>query len=317
VRKLADRSIPDPNKPTKYVTGVYLDSEGPVHIHNVDFKDFRSNENRPGCGIEFKDDFRMGMGPSSSVKGLTFDFEEPEALKVCHANQKEGVDEDAMILKDLDGSLTDNAGTTVMAEDDYLQEGIECSRNENWNMTLCNGDFARFYLFPKPTEAGATFITKAGDEVKTSNKRKVSYVVRSDVKVVMHWTAASLKNYRARVVGVKKDNPVTIGFCLPEGAENAELGSFLDFSSTDRWKDDSDIIPAESLNDLDTDTTGKNVFLDTATRILYVKFIETEERTDNDLADCPGGNLISRHCPWVHFNFKKLTDINFNNAKCT
>ena len=67
-----DRSIP--NHLDTYLTGIYLNSEGPMHIHNVEFKDFKTNEFRPACGIQFKDDFRLGMGPSSTVKGKKKSF---------------------------------------------------------------------------------------------------------------------------------------------------------------------------------------------------------------------------------------------------
>ena len=51
-------------------------------------------------------------------------------------------------------------------------------------------------------------------------------------------------------------------------------------------------------------------------RIMYVKFIEPLERTESDLADCPGSGLVKNVCPWVEFKFKDLTDIDLSNAKC-
>ena len=36
---------------------------------------------------------------------------------------------------------------------------------------------------------------------------------------------------------------------------------------------------------------------------MYIKFIEDAERSENDLADCPGGNLVSTNCPRVAFKF--------------
>ena len=49
-------------------------------------------------------------------------------------------------------------------------------------------------------------------------------------------------------------------------------------------------------------------------RVLYVKFEETRERTDSDLADCPGGNKVKQNCPWVAFNFKDLKDVDLTTA---
>ena len=49
-------------------------------------------------------------------------------------------------------------------------------------------------------------------------------------------------------------------------------------------------------------------------RVLYIKFEETEERGENDLADCPGGNKVSHHCPWVTFSFKDLKDVDLTTS---
>jgi len=319
VKKTLERSVPTSIE--SYLTGIYLDSEGPVHVHNVEFKGFKTNEFRPACGFQFQDGFRFGMGPASSVKGLKFDFEEPEALRVCHKNMVTGRDEDSMIFKDLDGSLTGTAGLNVVADfDEYLQEGLNCQPHAEWNMTVCEGDFARFYMWPKPEEAGATVLTKVGETgtIDTNTRKRVSYMVRSDVKVVVHFTAAVPKSYKIRLMGVKKGSPVTIGFCLPQGAEEAELGQFLDFSNDDKWNDDSDIIPAESMDDLEQDTTGKNVYLDKENRILFVKFAESKERDmEKDFGDCPGGLSVGNNCPWVVVNFKQMLDqVDLSSAQC-
>jgi len=321
VRKVLERSLPFSLR--HYMTGIYLDSEGPVHVHNVEFKGFKTNEFRTACGLEFRDDFRFGMGPSSTVKGLKFDFEEPEALRVCHKNMKTGRDEDAMIFKDLDGSLTGTAGRTLISVDEYLQEGLNCKPHEGWNLTVCDGDFTRFYMWPKPEEAQTTLITKLGDDtvmdtVTKTSRNRVSNIVRSDIKTVTHFLKAVPKKYKLRFMGIIKGSPVTIGFCLPKGAEEAELGKFVDFSLDDKWNDDSDVIPAASFDELDKDTTGKNVFLDKAKRILFIKFVETKERDlEKDFGDCPGGNLVGKNCPWVEINFSKILDkVDLSSAIC-
>ena len=52
------------------MTGIYINAEGPSHIHDVTFKGFGGNDaDVVYCGIEFKDKFDQGMGASSSVKG--------------------------------------------------------------------------------------------------------------------------------------------------------------------------------------------------------------------------------------------------------
>ena len=62
-----------PWRSSENVVGIKIESEGPLHLHNVAFKGFRNNDFRLACGILFKDDFFHGMGPSSSVKGNNID----------------------------------------------------------------------------------------------------------------------------------------------------------------------------------------------------------------------------------------------------
>ena len=65
-------------------------------------------------------------------------------------------------------------------------------------------NFLQFYQFPKPEKEGATFITKSGDYSGTHNRKKVSYTIRHDVKVVMHFTEKVPEQFTVRVVGVQK-----------------------------------------------------------------------------------------------------------------
>ena len=51
-----------------------------------------------------------------------------------------------MTIKDLDGSLTGTPGMNVVSNDDYLHEGLDCEPSTLWNMTVCNGKFARVFL---------------------------------------------------------------------------------------------------------------------------------------------------------------------------
>jgi len=315
VKKHSERSLPSGQD--KVIKGIYLDSEGPIHVHNTKFLQYKTDERKTACAIEFRDNFIFGMGPTSSVKGLEFDFVEPEGQRICHRNEIDGPDETAMIFKDLDGTLTGTAGLNLVTTDEYLHEGLNCQDNDLWNMSVCDGNFVRFYLYPKPESNRATFITKAGDNVKTNGRRKVSYTIRDDVTAILHWYEASMKTFTVRMMGVQKGSPVTLGICLPQGAEQYQLQDFADFSYQDEKNDHSDIIPADSKEDLALDTTGKNTFLDTTKGILYVKFIEELERGENDLGDCPASLLVSRGCPFITLNFKKLENIDFTQADCT
>ena len=70
---MPERSWPiGPDTDHSDIMGIAINNEGPLHLHNVAFKNFRNNEIRNHCGIKFDDWFRFGMGPSSSVKGKHF-----------------------------------------------------------------------------------------------------------------------------------------------------------------------------------------------------------------------------------------------------
>ena len=145
--------------------------------------------------------------------------------------------------------------------------------------------FLQFYLYPKPEEVGATFITKSDDSAASNAQRRVSYTVNPDVKVILHWVEESLPTFNIRALGVRKyvthdngimlivinnflnvkcrDKPLIVGFCLPEGVAEKSVESFLDFSFTDKNKDHSDINVADSLDALEADNSGLNTFIDT------------------------------------------------------
>ena len=67
----------------------------------------------------------------------------PDSLKICHKNEEYGLDEPSMVLRDLDGTLTGQVGVSVAADSPYYRDGIECESNSDWNMSICQGNFAR------------------------------------------------------------------------------------------------------------------------------------------------------------------------------
>ena len=58
-----------------------------------------------------------------------------------------------------------------------------------------------------------------------------------------------------------------IGFCLPKGAETKDPLMLLNFEG--RWMNkngNADVVLADSMEDLESDSTGKNTFLDVTHR---------------------------------------------------
>ena len=88
--------------------------------------------------------------------GLTFNFIDTEAQRVCHKNLEEGIEESSMIFRDIDGSLTNKPNHNLVAADSFLHPDLNCENNDVWNMAVCDGHFARVkntnilqYLFVK------------------------------------------------------------------------------------------------------------------------------------------------------------------------
>jgi len=124
--------------------------KGP-HIHDVTFRGFADIDvsgDTKFCGIKFRDAFKFGMGASSSVRGLDFG-DTAYADRICHRNMKFGMDEPSMMLRDLDGTLTGTAGVSVTADTPFYHEGKECETNNDWNMTVCQGNLPGFICGPK------------------------------------------------------------------------------------------------------------------------------------------------------------------------
>ena len=66
-----------------------------------------------------------------------------DGSRICHKNEKFGNDEPSMVFRDLDGTLSGTPGVSVAADVPYYHEGMECETNAEWNMAVCNGNFAR------------------------------------------------------------------------------------------------------------------------------------------------------------------------------
>ncbi len=80
INKWFDRSHPT-GKSWDFIDGLKVNAEGPVHVRNVEFRDFYNEfTEMQSCNIRFNEEFRFLMGATSSVEGLSF---EEDALRIC------------------------------------------------------------------------------------------------------------------------------------------------------------------------------------------------------------------------------------------
>ena len=93
-----------------------------------------------------------------------------DSSKICHKNKEYGHDEPSMVLRDLDGSLTGTPGVSVAAIAPYYQDGIDCELKSEWNMEICNGNFARVIM-----HSIQIFFLYSADEKYTYHKNDLIY----------------------------------------------------------------------------------------------------------------------------------------------
>ncbi len=74
----ADRSFPN-RRGDLSVSGVYIDAEGPSHLRNVSFLNFKKNEIRHEAAIEWHAKYKFHNGISTSSSGLKFNFPPSDA----------------------------------------------------------------------------------------------------------------------------------------------------------------------------------------------------------------------------------------------
>ncbi len=151
IHKWFDRSHPT-GSAEDFIDGLKINAEGPLHLRNVEFKDFYDEfKEAQSCNIRFSEEFRFLMGATSSVEGLSFD---EDALRICsggdagigsmtvhfrypyyndiekyHTNWK-------LFFSDIDGSLSGTAGNTVIFNDPYVVPDT-CEYNADWDMAVC------------------------------------------------------------------------------------------------------------------------------------------------------------------------------------
>ena len=117
-----------------------------------------------------------------------------------------------------------------------------------------------------------------------------------------------------KVLGLDKDESVIIGICLPMASVELDIGEIL--SMDEDWKDASEFVETDSLENLDADPQA-NIFFDRTKGIVHVKFVEKDERTAEDLADC-AGSLKTDSCPSFHIKLiGKLPEAEWYDADCT
>ena len=304
--------------------GVKLHHEGPSHLKDVTFKNLKTGVPRknksvdPACGIKFHNSYRFIMGPSSTAENIQSSEigSEAQDTVVCKVKTDTAITESSIQMRDLDGSLTGTPMSTIIFKNGETIEN-ECDYNEDWNLSVCKPElkFVNFYAWPKDDEAATTFVTKGDTITDFSTKRMISYKTELNERYVLHMNRSLEKHNKVRVLGLDKDESIILGICLPMASVGLDVGEFL--SMDENWKDASEFTETDSLANLEADPEA-NIFFDRTKGIVHVKFMETNERTAEDLADCPGSLDASETCPSFFIRLNgRLPESEWYDADCT
>lgn len=140
----SDRSVAWPWGTNHNLIGVNIDAEGPSHLDNVKFFGFKHTEHRWAAAIHWEDAYKFHNGATTSAKNLQFDFSDPdEGYYMYEESPMNGIGENSVTMRDLDGSLTGSAGVTVVEKGVYFTKNSNCQEMSGWNLEICDEYFAK------------------------------------------------------------------------------------------------------------------------------------------------------------------------------
>ena len=92
---------------------------------------------------------------------MTFNWKSPqEGYYLLEKNKVDGISDEFISLKDMDGALTGIPGSTLVKTNMYFTKGDDCSEIAGTNTQVCNQNYTRVIQFPKLKRGFGTFITK-------------------------------------------------------------------------------------------------------------------------------------------------------------
>ena len=110
--------------------------------------------------------------------------------------------------------------------------------------------------------SGHTFLSNQDqEEFSSKSKGRPGYTVNLKDDFVLNWRTKMWAQFFLTTGGLEKGLSLTMGICLPSNASSLALSDFLDLR-TDKRPGTHVVSEATSLEDLKTDSTGKNAFWD-------------------------------------------------------
>lgn len=136
------RSLPRPWDASFPIRGFQF-YDGHVSIQNTALAAFKPDAVRQASGVGYLTQNAFSIDPGNNAQGLTWLDDSRRVYLQNPMADKDG-DKSATFL-DTDGSVTGTPGRTVTASP-LLKDAPDCAANADWNASVCQGQYARFWL---------------------------------------------------------------------------------------------------------------------------------------------------------------------------
>jgi hypothetical protein len=160
-RGLDGRSLPAPWEPATPLNGFSF-YDGRIGVKNVTFFNFQSNSQRPSGALSY---YRQNNNP---INVLNF----VQGIRLVNANAvymvKPSKDGDrAAVILDVDGSITNQSGRYVVANNPILADGA-CAFKPAWNSFVCKHHYVNISLYSVNKQQVIPFTISREDGVTAS-----------------------------------------------------------------------------------------------------------------------------------------------------
>ena len=186
--------------------GVLVHAEGPTHLENVKFARMANQGTRKAVAIAWSDRYRFHNGATTSSSGL--EFQRFSGVKMFDANRRKSSTDNSIGMRDLDGSLTGSRKVSVVQPGPYFTQKSDCTLNEEWNLQVCKGNFARFFIWPLKDDSTRTFLTdldKAPVSQAQTRNRSISFTVSSRTEpYILHWNTSIPTRFQIVMAGLER-----------------------------------------------------------------------------------------------------------------
>ncbi|KAK3101827.1 hypothetical protein FSP39_006632 [Pinctada imbricata] len=287
---------------------VYYD--GPVHVSDSWFGNFEKTADYDVGALAFQ---RANLGhssPFSTAKGLQFGFKDPSGgNRVFDGNSTDAgfsnLDgDDVATFRDLDGSVTNIAGSQVVKPLPFHLTS-SCQKISNWKMAICPGAYGQVEV--RWREKAKNVIISRDDDpenLEVSGDK----VLGAPFLAILGGSHSYMARYDGEMPsqtwfvphGISKTGWVRVGLCVPR---DAKLDVRMRDGATKGWTRG---VSVDSVDKVDNGAV-KDYYFDVDVGIVFLKIVHAQDFTSSDVTGCPE-NFCLMHYVRVVSGDKKDTD---------